>query len=365
MITLNTRFDEKDIVKELGAKWNASERCWQIPDNADWQLFAQWIPETVLKELSKTKNLTFNQIFDDISKNILFSPISYRIVADVHSVSKDRQYCYLIDDHKWYRKLRVYLGDNTQLPKKEELEDKRVEVEGILSLYNAQLQLTATRINPVGNCTRCVKIAEWEKECEDILRSVEEDEDPDEIRKRKNQRFDFSEIGLIAVKETDGYRDFMATIKTPMDRIHTEPIDTMTAENMASTIQKFIKEMNCQCICIVRGGGDLEQLLNFSDPLLLRAINESNESNIPVITGVGHKKYNLLCKRVAFYDAGTPTEAANYLNEVWKKIHYKKQVTDRDAIIAEKDEKIRELEQEIERLKKKNAGGLLSRIFNW
>ena len=36
-----------------------------------------------------------------------------------------------------------------------------------------------------------------------------------------------------------------------------------------------------------------------------------------------------------------------------------------DAIIAEKDAKIRELEQEIERLKKKNAGGLLSRIFNW
>ncbi|HOE41820.1 MAG TPA: DUF5710 domain-containing protein [Rhodoferax sp.] len=41
---LATPFAEKDAVKALGARWDASKKCWYIVDMADLTPFARWIP---------------------------------------------------------------------------------------------------------------------------------------------------------------------------------------------------------------------------------------------------------------------------------------------------------------------------------
>lgn len=43
-INLVTQFAEKDAVKALGARWDASKKLWYIVDVADLTPFLRWIP---------------------------------------------------------------------------------------------------------------------------------------------------------------------------------------------------------------------------------------------------------------------------------------------------------------------------------
>lgn len=43
-INLVTPFAEKDAVKALGARWDASKKVWYITDVADLTPFSRWIP---------------------------------------------------------------------------------------------------------------------------------------------------------------------------------------------------------------------------------------------------------------------------------------------------------------------------------
>ncbi len=44
-INLITPFAEKDAVKALGARWDATQKLWYITDVADLAPFARWIPD--------------------------------------------------------------------------------------------------------------------------------------------------------------------------------------------------------------------------------------------------------------------------------------------------------------------------------
>ena len=44
-INLATPFAEKDAVKALGARWDATKKLWYITDVADLAPFARWIPD--------------------------------------------------------------------------------------------------------------------------------------------------------------------------------------------------------------------------------------------------------------------------------------------------------------------------------
>ena len=386
--------EEIDEAKKLGAKWSKKDGKWifYIPDNTDWHSFAQWIPKDKRDELEKLEEITeptFDELFDDISGKISVPPFSYKVEADVHSVFESIGHLILdlIDEHNIRRVLRVIFNNSAQAPVTEELENKRVEVEGELDLYrpSAQIQLKAKSIRVLGDCSRLAAISEWEKSCTNILRSVEEDEDPNEVTKRRNQVFEFTDIGLIATQNSKGHTDFMNKLYViPPEQVHLKS-DKMTVDNMVKAIREFNEEKACQCICIVRGGGDPEELIVFSDPELLRAIKGSD---IPVITGIAHTADKLLCDRVSYYNANTPTGAADHLNFIWNKLHKKsknnnisvintkkqhehdinywiKKCVKQENIIRDNEAKIYELEQELEVLKKKNTGGFLSRILNW
>ena len=43
-INLVTPFAEKDVVKALGARWDATKKLWYIVDVADLTPFLRWIP---------------------------------------------------------------------------------------------------------------------------------------------------------------------------------------------------------------------------------------------------------------------------------------------------------------------------------
>ena len=63
-IYLNTSFNEKDIVKSLGARWDMTRKQWYVLPDANLKLFEKWLPATqnvlVVKSQSTTSETYLN-----------------------------------------------------------------------------------------------------------------------------------------------------------------------------------------------------------------------------------------------------------------------------------------------------------------
>lgn len=119
-------------------------------------------------------------------------------------------------------------------------------------------------------------------------------------------------IALITSKTGDAMHDVISTInkRYPLAEVVLYPAIVQGADAPASLIKAIMLaniDATCDCIIIARGGGSIEDLSCFNDEGLARAIFDSN---IPVISGVGHEADFTICDFVADRRAPTPTGAA-------------------------------------------------------
>jgi exodeoxyribonuclease VII large subunit len=124
-------------------------------------------------------------------------------------------------------------------------------------------------------------------------------------------------IGVVTSRDTAAFQDFLRTRSLrwplyPVRFVHT-PVQGSGAEHgIASAIRRLGQDPEVDVICVVRGGGSLEDLWCFNELACAEAIWESR---VPVVTGVGHETDITLVDLVADHRAHTPTDAARVIPE--------------------------------------------------
>lgn len=123
-------------------------------------------------------------------------------------------------------------------------------------------------------------------------------------------------VGIITSSSGAAIHDILTTLKRryPMEKtiIYPVPVQGKGASNkIADAINKANLRNETDVLIIARGGGSLEDLWEFNEETVARAIFDSN---IPVVTGIGHEVDFTIADFVADQRAATPTAAAELIS---------------------------------------------------
>lgn len=124
-------------------------------------------------------------------------------------------------------------------------------------------------------------------------------------------------IGIVTSSTGAALQDILKVLKRRHTLSNIIILPTLVqGSGAATTISKQIMKANknslCDLIILSRGGGSIEDLLPFSEELVIKAIDNSN---IPIITGIGHEIDTSLADLAADVRAATPSAAAEIVTE--------------------------------------------------
>ncbi len=119
-------------------------------------------------------------------------------------------------------------------------------------------------------------------------------------------------IGIVTSPDAAALKDVLTTLKRRMPSIpiviYPTPVQGKGVANLiANAINNANERAECDVLIICRGGGSIEDLWQFNEEIVARAIAECS---IPTISGVGHETDFTICDFVADMRAATPTAAA-------------------------------------------------------
>lgn len=120
------------------------------------------------------------------------------------------------------------------------------------------------------------------------------------------------QIGIVTSADAAALRDVLTTLKRRMPNIpvviYPTPVQGKgAAQQIVHAIETANERAECDVLIICRGGGSIEDLWQFNEEIVARAVAGSA---IPTISGVGHETDFTICDFVADIRAATPTAAA-------------------------------------------------------
>ncbi|MCC0659786.1 exodeoxyribonuclease VII large subunit [Clostridioides sp. ZZV14-6154] len=132
-------------------------------------------------------------------------------------------------------------------------------------------------------------------------------------------------IGVITSPTGAVIRDIINVIKRryPKVNIKLYPVTVQgdkSAEEICEAIRFFNHMKNVDTVIVGRGGGSIEELWSFNDEMVAR---EVFNSQIPVISAVGHETDFTICDFVSDMRAPTPSAAAEIATPSLEDIKYK------------------------------------------
>ncbi|MEW5551824.1 exodeoxyribonuclease VII large subunit [Peribacillus frigoritolerans] len=200
----------------------------------------------------------------------------------------------------------------------------KVLVKGDISLYEAggQYQLYVKSMAPDGVGDLYLAYEQLKKKLEEAGLFLAE-------HKKPIPQYPKS-VGIITSPTGAALRDILTTIKRryPIARIIVYPA-LVQGNNAAKSIAKAISMANARAesdvLIVGRGGGSIEELWAFNEEIVAESIYDSD---IPVISAVGHETDFTIADFVADMRAPTPTGAAElavpHLNEILERLMNRK-----------------------------------------
>jgi len=186
-----------------------------------------------------------------------------------------------------------------------------VEVHGKIGVYEpqGQYQLYADQIRPVGEGALYQEFMRLKAqlEAEGLFDPERKQPIPELPRK----------IGIVTSATGAALRDMLNTLRRrlPLVEVLLAPSPVQGTEAPPALVNA-IQSLNRQqpdVIIIARGGGPIEDLWAFNDERVVRAVADSQ---IPIISGVGHETDFTLCDFAADLRAPTPTAAAELATQI-------------------------------------------------
>ena len=120
------------------------------------------------------------------------------------------------------------------------------------------------------------------------------------------------QIGIVTSADAAALRDVLTTLRRRMPNIpviiYPTPVQGKgAAQLIANAINTANARAECDVLIICRGGGSIEDLWQFNEEVVARAVANCA---IPAVSGVGHETDFTICDFVADIRAATPTAAA-------------------------------------------------------
>jgi exodeoxyribonuclease VII large subunit len=185
-------------------------------------------------------------------------------------------------------------------------EGDKIEARATVTLYEARgdFQLTVEFLRQAG-------LGDLFEAFEQLKRKLQHEGLFDASRKQAIPEY-AKTIGIVTSPDAAALRDVLTTLKrrNPHTQVIIYPTPVQgkgAAETIAKAINKASQRQEVDTLIICRGGGSIEDLWQFNEEVVARAIADCR---IPTISGVGHETDFTICDFVADVRAATPTAAA-------------------------------------------------------
>ena len=333
-LKLNVSFNEKEVVKSLGARWNPQERTWFVPNGMDPRPFVRWIHESQL--------LSYEEQLVDIEESSLTEYLS-RLSVAISSIGKDliwvkteishilkhkkgHIYLELVDRDKhgmllykssaviWKTGAKKIIEKFKKFTGSELVADIKVmlQVRARLDLIYG-LKLIIEDIDPVytlGDMATKLKEIRTKLQKEKIIAN----------NKKLILPKDYNNVAVIAPANAAGLGDFDNEAKL----LHKynlcsfsyfyaqfQGVDAPTEITQALLkIQAEHKKHAFEVIVIIRGGGATTDLAWLNDYELAKKICLAN---LPVFTGIGHNRDITILDEIACRSFDTPSKVSAHI----------------------------------------------------
>jgi exodeoxyribonuclease VII large subunit len=184
---------------------------------------------------------------------------------------------------------------------------------GTITVYEArgQYQIQVAEVRPRGQ-------GSLQQRFEELKRKLQAENLFDLDRKRPLPVFPET-IGIVTSLQGAVLQDMLQILqrRAPGIRIRVRGVRVQgpgSAQEIAEAIAAFSEDRNIDLLVVARGGGSLEDLWNFNEEVVARALAACS---IPTISAVGHETDFTIADFVADLRAPTPSAAAELLTRDW------------------------------------------------
>ena len=241
-------------------------------------------------------------IYEDVSSflknieyNIIYGEITSTKISGKHQYLTVKNGNIYLQCNAWFKSYDVSIGNNVKITGNIELSDRNMQ------LFFKIKSLEILKI----------KDAETIK-YEELKQKLIENNMIYNIKKTINY-FPYK-IGIITAKSGAVINDIKHVLinKKFIGSVHVYNA-FMQGEYCAQTVCDgidYFNNLKVHVILIARGGGEKEHILCFSNEIIL---NKIHNSNIPIISAIGHDEDNPLSNDVSDYFSSTPTNSAHLI----------------------------------------------------